>query len=351
MGDLTEDEVNEILDSGDPDQINQLLESMEETEEGFQLKNSDDEPEGQGEPEVKENSEEPEAGNADEAEGDQPDVLDGHGEGETPYIEGKHGKHKIPYDVLENERKARQEAENKLRDMESQLGDKDKLQRQMDLLTQQLEEAGLDPEVLPEDIKLTDEMKLMLTEDFGAAGKMMIAMKERMDQLEQELNSSNQPVEQNSNTDAVNDDPVMSAISRNETLESWRTGSEERWREAVRVDQILQTDPNFKDSSLDERFAEAVKRVQTMYGDEPASGTSSDNNLSDQDADQKIKQAKEEADSSSPVPASLSEMGAGASTVERPLVERLQDMDIEDIQAQMENMSQSQRDKLLAQLD
>lgn len=351
---LTDEEVSEILDSGDPDQINELLESMEETEDGFEFKDVSTEQDADGEDVSKDDesdSAKADDGTGDEAEGDQSGAKDGEGE-EAPYVEGKHGSHKIPYEVLENERLARQKLELRNQELEQSLATQDnKLQRQLAMLTSQLESNGLDPEALPEDLVLTDELKQTLTEDYGSVGKMFIALKEQVDSLAADT-SQQSGTSDNQTTTETAQQAVDSALERNGTLTDWFDNDLARKDAALSVDELLRNDPTFKNSSLDERFTEVVRRVQAMFGDKPASQEDAADSVKDKaNRDKKIKQAEADADATAAVPASLSDMGAGDTSAERPLVERMADMSMEEVTDLMADMTTAQREKLLAQLD
>lgn len=357
-------DIDAILEGDDTDAIEALLDQMEETDEGIVFKqgdagatDGDDHAEATEETGAEPGAEDDTAAGADSA-GEQgaldvPAKPQEGGRGESrPVIEGKHGNNTIPYSELEAARqqareadRRAQEAEQRAQQLQQQAQENSRMERQLEVLTKQLEQHGLEAESLPEDYQLTEEKQRELIEDYGEMGKAMVAMYTRLAQSQppQPESPTQQPAEQPS---ADNEQQaLMQAISRNADLEAWRTGDSARWQEAVRIDQILQADQKFANTSYDERFAEAVRRTKAVFGDvdtSPDAGKSSNQ----QQLDDKVRAAEEAA----APPPSLSNMGVGATSPDRPLVEQLADLSEDELAARMESMTDAQREALLSQI-
>ncbi len=337
-------DIDEILESGDPEAMSALLEKLDDDLE-FSTENKADEV-----------GDELAAGETSSAEGEEgevtkddvkaepeveatPDVDEAQTDDER-YIESKNGQHKIPYSVLEQVRQRAADAEKELQYLHDRQA---KQERQLQALTQQLEENGLDPEELPEDFKLTDELKAQILEDHGPVGKAMVAMYEQLAMTRTQI--ANNPATPSTSTSV--DDPVEAAILENDSLKEWRDGytngeSPELWEYAVAMDKQLRTDPVWRNKSLDERFAEAVRRTESTFHITSKAPSNSQHKI-----DTAIKKAEETAQP----PASLSDLGNGETSPEKSLTDQLLEMDVDDQLAALEKMSEAQRDQVLAALD
>lgn len=326
-----EDQIEDILQSGDPDAIDALLTQLEAAESAAaepqavkaSAKAGDDQP-----------KKAPTAAAAKAA------AKDAEATTQTPaeerWVESKHGNGRIPYGVLEGERSARQAAERELAQMQQQVDKNQRLERRLDLLTKQLEGYGLEADTLPEDFQLTADKQRELIEDYGDAGKLMVVLYDRLNGHAQ--SSQAQPEA----------DPVLEAIARNAVLESWRSGGDsdaaDRFSFAVTLDQQLRNDPNFANASLDERFAEVVKRTQAAFGDAVRA-------LEDEaQLTQKVDQVIRAAEAAATPPTSLSEMGTSTTTQERTLAQRLESMDAGNMMDKVMSLDSDQLDALFDQL-
>lgn len=337
---MSTEDLDAILDSADPDEIDALLERLEENEEGFVLNDDDSDV---AEEETSETA--AEAGGTSPAEAqpeadsaDQSDGADSSGTESAQGIATRDGKNIIPYEVLENERRARQTLQAELDEALGKANEADKANRLNEILARQLEENGIDPDGLPEDFKLTDELKEQLIDDLGAAGKVLIALAEKQEAAQAE------PVPKQG-ADIAGDDPVQTAIDSNPTLKQWQSAyaageDRDRFDTAVSIDERLRHDPAWANKSLDERFEEAVRRTQVVFG-EVTESTSHNRDTADP-----IKDAEAEFKP----PTSLSDLGAGATTTEKSQLEQLADMDVSDISDAMSGMNSSQIDALLSQI-
>lgn len=347
-------DMDEILASSDPDAIDALLDRLDDEDADETVTTGEQQPGTGGAGDDQQQTTEPGTGAEPGANGAQQiaapaaAALPAAGDSALPApapIQGKSSDNTIPYSVLENERLARQAAQQQTQQLQQQVeqlsqqvGGAGKLERQLDVLTKQLENNGLEPDSLPEDFKLTDEKRQELMDDFGDAGKMIVAMHDQMNAQAPVAAVSAEPVQQ----PAV-DDPVMAAIGKNSDLNGWMNGStdadKERWNFAVTVDQRLQQDPRFADpSTLDARFAEAARLTQQTFGDAAQTGPTGD--------DQKLEQAISAAQTDTGPPASLSHMGNAETAQEPTLIDRLTSMDHGSMEDAVAGMNEVQLDAL-----
>jgi len=104
---------------------------------------------------------------------------------------------------------------------------------------------------------------------------------------------------------------------------------------------LLKQDPAFKNSSLDDRFAEAVKRTKALFGDALEQPQPKQRETPEQIAARKLAAA-----SQAQVPGSLTSLGK-TPAAERTLTEVVADLDGDALVDQMANMTPEQIDKLL----
>lgn len=338
-------DIDQILDSGDPEAMEALLNSADaiadddgellSVELNEQAVDSAAAGAGAGDEATDEDSD----SEGQDAEGDQeelPAAAEGAAEDEAPrFILSKDGKHQIPYEVLETTRSrvteyktlAEQHAAEKT-ELEKQLAQTKQL---LELRSDQLKSNAIDPRELPEAMAFDDAKLKAIEEEYGELGVQQVALIRQLQHLQQQVT---QTASQRATEPTAN--PVETAIAGNQDLNTWRDSDPDRWDFAVSVDNKLRDDPNFKDMALNERFAEAVRRTKAAFGDAiPADA-----------------QAKANAviDAATPTtPRSLTDVSASAPDSEKSLIERLADQGVDDIAAAMEGMTDAQIDALLEQ--
>ncbi len=322
--------IDEALASGDPDLIEQALAADENP--------SNDEQDVQTEPD----DSKADSAAAEQA-ADEPDTGDSatsgaSGEaGDTPkVIVSKSGKHEIPYDVLEHERQARQEAERRAQEVQQQLQQLEQQlesnKQSLDNVRSRLESKGLDTEEMFADPDaITDKQWQEIEDDYGALGKAVRTLLQRDSQLQQ------QATQAESQQPSVDPAAIANqAIQETPDLAKWQTDDPDRFSMAVHIDQQLRTDPQWQNKPLTERFAEVVKRTKAAFGD-PLNGGEAD------------KKAKDIIDSTEPdLPGSLSDMG-GRNAAEDD-IEWLSSLDPDSLVAELDKMSDVKRDQVLARL-
>ena len=327
--------IDEILESGDPEAMEALLDQMSTVEdsEGALLSVEHDE-------QVEEKSVATDAKSDDTpaAVDEQKAAPKAEEEPTSPsdVLMSKDGKHQIPYSVLENARTQAQEFRTQAEQfaaektaLETQLAEN---QRLLDLRSTQLSTNNIAPKELPENVKYSEEQLAALEEEYGELGALQVANYRQL----QAMQARQQPAAEH-NPAPSTADPVETAIQANTDLSAWRSSDPDRFDFAVSVDNTLKGDPNFATKSMGERFAEVARRTKAAFGDP----------LTPVDAQAKANAAIEAATPTTP--SSLSDVGASTPDAEKTLVQRLAEQNPDDLMASMEGMTDDQIDALLAQ--
>jgi hypothetical protein len=248
------------------------------------------------------------------------------GEGDTPQgVLAKDGKNVIPYDVLEREREEKRLLQEQLNQFQSRESEWQTKERLLELRNKQLEDLGVDPEDLPENFKVTEEQLDTLAEDYPEIGKVIRHLVAKVNNFES-TSSQSQP----------SSNPVADAIAQNSDLSAWHKEGGELWNKAVEIDEQLQSDPQWKNKPLAQRFAEVSKLVKSA------------SNESQANVKQKAKYVEDKLSNS--LPNSPSEVGQ-TNTHTLSAKERLASSDEADIQAMFSGMTESQIEALLSELD
>lgn len=210
-------------------------------------------------------------------------------------ILARDGKHVIPYDVLEAERAEKQRLTQRY---EQQLAEE---QRKIDLLTSQIKQAGMTPDPLPEQARISDEQIAKIKEDFPEVANALTLMARKYDYLQAQVQGAQPQREEKDNT------AVTAALNATPDLVEWQQSDPDRFALAVHLDEKLQTDPAWKDKPLTERFAEVARRTRAAYGEAPSDP------VVEQDKSQKVLAAAADkvakADTAAALPDSPSDVG------------------------------------------
>jgi len=180
-------------------------------------------------------------------------------------LDSKDGKHQLPYDLLVGERgktaevKAQLEEQQRL-NAELQAGF-DESKRVSELYSKQLGNAGLDPELLPEQMLKDPKLMAQIKEDYPQIGELVSALANKMQQA---------PVQQTQveTQEQASNDPATDAFNQSANLKNWQETDADRWEMAKLVDNQLANDPSFDNKTPSERFLEVEKRVMSAFGDE-----------------------------------------------------------------------------------
>ncbi|EAZ4510946.1 hypothetical protein CAM24_19270 [Salmonella enterica] len=266
----------------------------------------------------------------------------GTGEEEPPQDTSKgvltrDGKHVIPYDVLEAERSGRQRVEQEAILLKQQLAEE---QRKIDVLTSQIKQAGMTPAPMPEDARISDEQIAGIREAYPEVADALTLMARKYDYLQAQLQETMSQQEQQ-------DNPVMQAMNAVPDLVRWQQADPDRFAIAVHLDEKLQTDPEWKDKPLTERFAEVARRTRAAYGEVPPQPVVAQDRSREVLAAAADKVAK--AGAAAALPDSPSDVGNTAA-VPQDKFEHLLGASYADAEAAMSGMSDADIDAILEKL-
>lgn len=259
----------------------------------------------------------------------------------------KNGKHEIPYGVLESartkaqsysseleqERLLRQEAEGKLT----------KNDRQAAVLKKQLQDAGIDPEQLPEDIDITPELINSLDE-YGDVGKVLKALIAKQGTVKEANVDAEAPTKQTTPDPRYNDfvdykanHPEFAKIMDNE-------GSDENETLDHFYMQVIKS-PDFKDKPLSVQLDEAMARTNRVMGVTQPTKVGDSNDKNKDIAREKVKEAMEATTPASPSEIGVIDSGKGDA------LNRARAATGNDLLKIMSELSQSELDTLLDEAD
>ncbi len=255
-------------------------------------------------------------------------------------IAAKGGKHTIPYDVLTRNRDLTKELQGKISELEQQLGQATTAQQKNEILTKQLEDAGITPDRLPDEM-LNDPqaVQTIIDEIDGPAGQIIAALFNKVQssqpqQPQQQQQQASQPAQ-------PGNDP-LDAPELGE-LKGWLDSDQDRWDTAVIIDKSLQRDPQFASLPVTERYAEVQRRVKASFGDPVAEGIKQE--LNKQDPAQAANAQQQEQQTQ--VPNSPGSLSGGATDTTAAAQQAMLAQDPLALEQAMENMSSSDLDALL----
>ena len=251
-------------------------------------------------------------------------------EGSKPVILAKDGVHTIPYDVLEATRERARQAEERAQQLSVDAAKATQLAKELDDLKQRAVDAGVDASIL-DNSGLNDDQLKELMEEYPALGKHLQALTRQINALT--TTTATAPA----SVPPVGASAVEVALMQLPELDGWRTGDQDRWDMALR----LQKDPDYAGKSLVQRFQEVQRRVKAAFGDVPV-----------QDQATIAAQAdKAVAAAAATLPGSPSDIG---STVTAPTTDRAAQIAAKsgnDLLGSMASMSDSEIESLLLSLD
>ncbi|EGI5052067.1 hypothetical protein CRQ31_07390 [Salmonella enterica subsp. enterica serovar Worthington] len=250
------------------------------------------------------------------------------------------GKHIIPYDVLEAERADKQRLAQQSLTLQQQL---EEYKRRNDLLTSQINQAGMTPEPLPENLRITDEQIARVRDAYPDLAELMSTMVRKYDYLQSRIQENPQDLSASS----PDISPVLEAMEAVPDLKAWQNSDPDRFSLAVHLDEKLQSDPDWKDKPLTERFTEVARRTRAAYGERDSQTDTGDDPVTPDPrilnaAAQKEAAARNEVQ----LPESPSDIGAGASE-SGDVVARAASASPEELARMMAGMSDAEIDALM----
>ncbi|EJG5924220.1 hypothetical protein NAE50_002626 [Salmonella enterica] len=212
-------------------------------------------------------------------------------------------------------------------------------QRKVNLLTSQINQAGMTPDPLPENAQITDEQIARVRELYPEMADLLTTVVRKYDYLQNRV--------QDAQEDSPALSPVLEAMNAVPDLKLWQQSDPDRFTVAVHLDEKLQTDPEWKDKTLTERFAEVARCTRAAYGEtlsDPVVEQAKNREVLAAAADKVAK-----ADAAAALPDSPSDVG---NTVDVPQdkFEQLLGASYTDAEAMMNGMSDADIDAILERL-
>ncbi|EHE6947968.1 ATPase [Vibrio cholerae] len=253
-------------------------------------------------------------------------------------ILAKDQKHIIPMEVLERERQEKAQLRQELEELKAHSAQLEKAQRMIDVRNKQLEELGVAPADLPEDVTIDEKKLAALQEDYPELAPFFLAMNNKIEALVSSgtVAASTTPPETESAA-PVDNAELTTALQANADLQSWMSEGGARWNAAQQIDDHLASSSEWANRSYAERFEEVSKRVRLAFGDEPK--------LSAQEALSAAQEASRKAKNA--LPASPSELGNTHRTGDSDLMNRVQSANHEELGKLFDSLSDAQIEQLL----
>ncbi|EJL7976515.1 ATPase [Vibrio cholerae] len=253
-------------------------------------------------------------------------------------ILAKDQKHIIPMEVLERERQEKAQLRQELEELKAHSAQLEKAQRMIDVRNKQLEELGVAPADLPEDVTIDEKKLAALQEDYPELAPFFLAMNNKIEALVSSgtVAASTTPPETESAA-PVDNAELTTALKANADLQSWMSEGGARWNAAQQIDDHLASSSEWANRSYAERFEEVSKRVRLAFGDDPK--------LSAQEALSAAQEASRKAKNA--LPASPSELGNTHRTGDSDLMNRVQSANHEELGKLFDSLSEAQIEQLL----
>lgn len=273
--------------------------------------------------------------------------LDGDTDAASPTVEpnakpdgilAKDQKHIIPMEVLERERQEKAQLRQELEELKAHSAQLEKAQRMIDVRNKQLEELGVAPADLPEDVTIDEKKLTALQEDYPELAPFFLAMNNKIEALVSSGTVAASTTSPETESAApVNNAELTTALQANADLQSWMSEGGARWNAAQQIDDHLASSSEWANRSYAERFEEVSKRVRQAFGDEPK--------LSAQEALSAAQEASRKAKNA--LPASPSELGNTHRTGDSDLMNRVQSANHEELGKLFDSLSEAQIEQLL----
>ncbi|KFA99473.1 hypothetical protein HW45_03690 [Vibrio sp. ER1A] len=249
----------------------------------------------------------------------------------------KNGKHQIPYEVLEKHRRGEQELKSQLEEVQQKLTGSETTQQKLKLFEEQLKEAGITPDRLPEELLNDPDSVNTIAEEVGGVAGQIIAALVAKNQANQ------QPAQEPNQSQSASLEEIL-ALPELANLNSWFDSDKERWDMAVNIDAQLQSDPKWKSMSDAERFIEVQKLVEASFNDPVEAGAKKE--LADQGKSQG-QQPNEAPQQQDVIPNSPSSLSGGGNNSTEAARQALANADALTLEDAMTGMSSDEIDELL----
>ncbi|WJT09277.1 hypothetical protein [Vibrio harveyi] len=254
-------------------------------------------------------------------------------------VASKNGKHTIPYGVITRHRDQEKELHGQIADLKAQLDSAGTATKRNEILTKQLEEAGITPERLPEEV-LNDPnaIQTIVDEIDGPAGQIIAALLSKVQgSQQQQQQEQEQEQEQAPQGDNPLDLPELAELS------GWRESDQDRWETAIIIDKSLMRDPKFASLTTAERFVEVQKRVKSSFGDPVTDAIQEEQQQKQEQQAQQQQQQQQQAKA----PNSPGSIAGGGQDTKAAAQQAMINQDALALEHAMENMSPEDLDALL----
>ncbi|HDZ9181017.1 TPA: ATPase [Vibrio cholerae] len=253
-------------------------------------------------------------------------------------ILAKDQKHIIPMEVLERERQEKAQLRQELEELKAHSAQLEKAQRMIDVRNKQLEELGVAPADLPEDVTIDEKKLAALQEDYPELAPFFLAMNNKIEALVSSGTVAASTTSPETESAApVDNAELTTALQANTDLQSWMSEGGARWNTAQQIDDHLASSSEWANRSYAERFEEVSKRVRLAFGDDPK--------LSAQEALSAAQEASRKAKNA--LPASPSELGNTHRTGDSDLMNRVQSANHEELGKLFDSLNEAQIEQLL----
>lgn len=248
-------DIERILDSGNLEDIDQILSKLEDGATDEQalaaVESGDTGGKAPADPPSQNEKQEPAAAAPAEKAPPETPKADEQPADEPKVILAKDGKNHIPFSVLETER---QQAAALKAQMEE-------LSRKNALLEKQLQEADIAPKDLPEKIRFTPE-QLEELGSYGEVGEAVAILAQQNALLMDRLSAAGVEPHPAAAAEPVDDNP----LSTNPDTLRW-AGNDSHWSVVETVNSVLDSDPAWAGKSLADRVPEIVRRTKLALGE------------------------------------------------------------------------------------
>lgn len=176
-----------------------------------------------------------------------------------PVLKSKDGKHEIPYQVLENERRARQEAEQRFTELQAQVETLMRQQQGKTTTEDQREQAQADV-LSDEDLQAMEETSPEMAKAFKGLLGLVQNLREQNDML------AGKHQQQEQAQRLTLQEQVEAAIDSNPVLSYWRAEDPDMWAAATEMDKAIRNDPRNRGLSFEQRFEKVTTALQAIHG-------------------------------------------------------------------------------------
>lgn len=259
------------------------------------------------------------------------------------------GKSLIPYAELQAAREGRRVAERALSEVTDQVV-------ALNERIKALEEGRADP---GQDGKSADEIEAAFATLEEEAPSLVAPLRSAFDALLKQVRAQEDVVSSLKSTAEQTDEEIQKevstaverAIDSQPALVAWRAQEDKRlWKQCQTLDNALREDPEWQDKPFEERFAQVVKSMVALHGDDilPASARPKEAKVETPGlSSAQIKKAAEaKLNEAAPKAITLTDMPAGASP-EQDEAERLENISPAQLLAKFDSMTPAQQQAYL----